>query len=203
MASFINFKICDNALECSGIEVCPVGAITYNEKEEKIEIDNDKCISCGKCETACPVGAFRVARTKEEEELIQKEIDEDPRTIKDLFVDRYGAAPLSEFFMIEAEDVCNKIKQDGFVLLELYEDETIECLLKSIPIKELTKDMPAETLFYKSPCSDELKEQYQLEEIPSLLVFKYGELVGKIEGYYNVDAKEEVLSKLNDIVKVD
>lgn len=203
MASFINFKICDNALECSGIEVCPVGAITYNEKEEKIEIDNDKCISCGKCETACPVGAFRVARTKEEEELIQKEIDEDPRTIKDLFVDRYGAAPLSEFFMIEADDVSNKIKQDGFVLLELYEDETIECLLKSIPIKELTKDMPAETLFYKSPCSDGLKEQYQLEEIPSLLVFKDGELVGKIEGYYNVDAKEEVLSKLNDIVKVD
>lgn len=203
MAVLINFKICDNAPECGGISVCPTGALTFDNSNNTIVIDNDKCISCGACEKECPIGAIRVSKTDDEFNKIQKEINDDTRTIKDLFVDRYGAAPLSEFFMIEADDVSNKIKQDGFVLLELYEDETIECLLKSIPIKELTKDMPAETLFYKSPCSDGLKEQYQLEEIPSLLVFKDGELVGKIEGYYNVDAKEEVLSKLNDIVKVD
>ncbi len=38
--------------------VCPVGAITKNEKGETI-INFDKCISCGKCMEACPFGAVQ------------------------------------------------------------------------------------------------------------------------------------------------
>ncbi len=200
MASFLNYKICDNAPECSGIEVCPVGAITFNEENESVEIDNGKCISCGKCEEACPVGAFRVARTKEEEEQIQKEIEEDPRTIKDLFVDRYGAAPLSEFFMIEAKDVKSKVDGEGIVLIEVYDEETIECLLKSIPIKELTETLPKDTLYFKCPYNEELKEGYKVEKMPSLLVFKKGKLVGKIEGYHTSDDKEWMIEQINKFV---
>lgn len=37
MPSFRNYKICDNSPECSGIEVCPVKAITFNEKHNLLK----------------------------------------------------------------------------------------------------------------------------------------------------------------------
>ena len=135
MAVLVNFKICDNAKECGGIAVCPTGALSYDDEKESIIIDNDKCISCGRCERECPIGAIMVARTDEEYDKLKKEIDNDSRTTKDLFVDRYGATPLSEFFMIESDDIENKVNNDGITLIELYNDDSIQCLLKSIAIK--------------------------------------------------------------------
>lgn len=144
MSVLINFKICDNAKECGGIEVCPTGALSWDEENETIKIDNEKCISCGTCERNCPIGAISVTHTEEEYSKKKQEIEEDPRTTKDLFVDRYGAAPLSDFFMIE-EDELDKKTGNGITLVECYEDDSIQCLLKSIPIKEITSDMPKDT----------------------------------------------------------
>ncbi len=198
MAVLINFKICDNAKECGGIEVCPTGALSWDEENETIKIDNEKCISCGSCEQNCPIGAIRVAYDDEEYKKISKEIEEDPRTTKDLFVDRYGAAPLSEFFMIEEKDLNKKIG-DGITLVECYEDDSIQCLLKSIPIKDITSNMPKDTMFYKVEANDELKKKYNINELPTLLLFKNGNLLGKIEGYYQVEQKEELINKINEI----
>ena len=200
MAVFVNFKICDNAKECGGVAVCPTGAFTYDDEKETIVIDNEKCISCGLCEKECPIGAIRVAKTEEEYNRIQEEIENDPRTTKDLFVDRYGAAPLSEFFMIESTEIKDKIKNNGITLIECYNDDSIQCLLKSIPIKELSQSLPKNTLFYKVESDDNLKKAYNLKELPSLLIFKNGDLLGNIEGYYTSDDKEIILNKIDDII---
>ena len=199
MPVLINFKMCDNAPECGGIAVCPTGALSWDEENETIKIDNDKCISCGSCEKECPIGAISVAYSDEEYKQKQKEIDDDPRTTKDLFVDRYGAVPLSEFFMVDENDLQSKLS-DALTLVECYEDETIQCLLKSIPIKELTEDMPKDTLFFKVSAGDKLKSEYNINELPALLVFKNKELTGKVEGYYTIEQKEELLSKLKELI---
>ncbi|MDE5539906.1 MAG: 4Fe-4S binding protein [Bacilli bacterium] len=201
MSVLVNYKICDNAKECGGIAVCPTGALSWNEEKESIEIDNNKCISCGLCEKECPIGAIIVAKTEEEYNKIQKEIDEDPRTTKDLFVDRYGAVAISDFFCIDLNEIKDKAVKDCITLIEVYNPEVAECLLKSIPIKDLTNSLPKDTLYYKTECNEIIPE-YGITELPSLLVFKKGELLGHIDGYYTTDEKDIVLSKLKDILKI-
>lgn len=200
MAVLVNFKICDNAKECGGIEVCPTGALSWNEEKETIEIDNNKCISCGLCEKECPIGAFKVARTNEEYQRMQKEIEDDPRTTKDLFVDRYGAVAISDFFTISLDEIDKKTEKDCITLIEVYNPDLAECLLKSIPIKDLTKELPKDTLYYKTESSENIKK-YDIQKLPSLLIFKHGNLLGHIDGYYMTDQKNELIEKINEIVK--
>lgn len=201
MSVLVNFKICDNAKECGGIVVCPTGALSYNNEKNTIVIDNKKCISCGLCEKECPIGAIQVAKTQEEYIKLENEINEDVRTIKDLFVDRYGSIPLSEFFVLDSENIKNKIVNDNITLIELYNDDSIKCLLKSIPIKDLTKDMPQDTLFYKVDASDEICKEYNIKELPSLLIFKSNKMLGSIEGYYESNRKKELLEEIVQIMK--
>lgn len=201
MAVLVNFKICDNAKECGGVAVCPTGAFSYDDEKDTIVIDNDKCIPCGLCEKECPIGAIIVTKTEEEYQKAKKEIEEDPRTIKDLFVDRYGASPLSEFFMIRMEQLEEKVNRNSFTLIECYQEDSIECLIKSIPIKKLTEELPKDTLFYKMEVDDSFIKKYQIKEVPSLLVFRKGILEGKIEGYYTEEKKDEFIEKLHKIVK--
>jgi len=57
-AVLINFKICDNFKDCSGIAVCPTKAFYWDRKKRTIAVDNEKCKSCGLCEESCPVDAI-------------------------------------------------------------------------------------------------------------------------------------------------
>lgn len=201
MAVLVNFKICDNAKECGGVAVCPTGALSYNDEKNTIIIENEKCISCGRCENECSIGAIMVSKNEKEYNKLKKEIDEDKRTTKDLFVDRYGAAPLSEFFMINADEIDDKVNNSCITLIELYNDDSIQCLLKSIAIKDLTKDLPKDTLFYKAKVNNNIFEKFKVKELPSLLIFEKSNFKGHIDGYFTGDEKWRLLDKLKLILK--
>lgn len=201
MSVLINFKICDNSKDCNGITVCPTKAITWDEKSKILKIDNSKCISCGKCEESCPVNAIRVARNEQEYKKIKKEIDEDPRKVSDLFIDRYGAASVSPAFLISPDKFEVQILESTKpAVVEFFKNSSIKCLLYSIPIKEL---LNIDVKYRKVNLSndDSLLKKYKIDQVPSLLFFNNGKLIGKIEGYYKSGSEDELKKKIESIIK--
>lgn len=103
--------------------------------------------------------------------------------------------------MIKSDEINNKLNINGITLIEFYNDDSIQCLLKSIPIKELTKDMPKNTLFYKVDTNDDILKKYNIKELPALLLFKNGKLLGHIDGYFTVNEKDKLIDKINLLIK--
>lgn len=204
MSVLINLKICDNAKECNGIAVCPAHALFWDEKKKKIGIDNSKCLSCGKCEKSCGVNAIFVAKTDEEYKKIKKKIDEDPRKISDLFVDRYGGTSLKVergYSDLKEKDFQGRILEAArsLAVVEVWNDSSIKCLISCIPIKELVSG--DDVIYRKFKVENqEFFKKYDITKLPALLFFSKGKLLGKIEGFYNKDMKEELKKKIDGII---
>ncbi|MBQ6992551.1 MAG: 4Fe-4S binding protein [Clostridia bacterium] len=205
MAVLVNFKICDNDKACSGMSACPNEVFEWDEKNSTLVIHNEKCISCGLCEKACMVSAIKVARTEEEYKKIEKEFDDDPRTINDLLVDRYGATPIDKAMIGKENEIELKLGDAKRpFMVELYNEDSIMCLLKSIPMKKIADTFDENTRYRKIEItSDAILEKYDIKELPSLLFFKNGKMVGKIEGYIDEDNKDELLNKVKEFRKLN
>ncbi len=202
MSVLINFKICDNVSECGGIEKCPTGALFWDEENNRIGIDNEKCINCGLCVSECPVGAIKVARDEEEYEELKKKIKDDPRRISDLFIERYGAMSVHPDVLIKDSELDGEVKMHTKPLLvELFREDDIMCLRKSIPIREL---IPGEDIvFRKVEIKDKepIVEKYNVSKFPCLLFFRNGKVVGKVEGYWGTDERNELENKVRELIK--
>lgn len=203
MAVLVNFKICDNDKACSGMAVCPNGVFEWDETNKTLLIHNEKCVSCGLCEKACMVNAIKVAKTDEEYQKIQKEIDNDPRSINDLLVDRYGGMPIDEAMIGKAEEIDVKLLEGTRpFIVELFNDDSIMCLLKSIPMKKIADAFDENTRYRKiEVTSDDVLKKYDIKELPSLLFFKDGVLKGKIDGYIDEDNEQELMNKIEEFKK--
>lgn len=195
MPAIINHKICDNASACGGISVCPVGAFAYNEKTKKIEIDNEKCISCGACEKTCPIGAIGVARTQEEFEELKQAIEDDPRNPEDLFVDRYGGDIVNEDVMVEFSEIEEIIKKED-CLIEIIDEDNIMCLLKSITYSEILENSNFTQYYRCLIASDDDISKYGISELPSLLLCRGGVVKKVIAGYFEENNKQELFNLL-------
>jgi len=198
MPPIINFKICDNAAECGGVEVCPTKAITWNESKKTLEIDDSKCINCGLCVKECPVGAIKVATSKDLE-LIKQEYEKDQRRTSDLFIERYGASSMDPTALVSPIFLQSQIDKKLTLVAEIYDNDLAMCLVKSIPIKDLFKN---KILYYKINIkfAPNLIKEYKIKKLPCLLFFKNGQLTGKIEGYYGLDKKTQLLTKISEFI---
>ncbi|HLN19172.1 MAG TPA: 4Fe-4S binding protein [Patescibacteria group bacterium] len=198
MPVLINYKICDNAKDCSGISACLNDALSWDNRKKRIKIDNKKCVSCGLCEKACPVEAIKVAKNQKEYRKINDEIKNDPRKIGDLFVDRYGAQPISPAFMLAEKKFQQYfLDYDSLAIAEFYNDDSIRCLLKSIPVRDLIGWFNAR--YRKINVSAGLQKKYKINKLPAFLFFKKGKLIGKIEGFWEIRDAGELKGKIKKI----
>lgn len=196
----VNFKICDNSPECGGIAECSTGALSWDDVNKTIIVDNEKCISCGKCEEACPVGAIKVASSEEEYDKLKQEIDEDPRQIADLYLDRYGAQPILPAFLIKADEFQQSVVASTIpAVAELFEPDSIMCMLRSIPIKDLFAGVNIK--YQKVEINDKLRGKYNIVNLPALLFFADGKQLGKIEGYIDLEHKDKLQAKIDKIIR--
>lgn len=191
MPAIINYKICDNAKECSGIGVCPTGAIFWDEKKH-LMIDEKKCISCGKCAKSCPAQAIRIA-IGDEYKKIKKEIEHDKRKITDLFIERYGAQSIDKNILINESAFNNLVLNSRkLVVGEFFDNESTRCLIYSIPIKELfNKNIE----YYKV----EVGKKYK--NLPFLVFYKNGKMLGKVEGYFENREKKKLIEEIKKIIQ--
>lgn len=212
MAVFVNFNICDNSPECSGIAVCPQGAIYWDEKKENalgetgmLSIDNKKCISCGKCvsEDGCPVGALLLADTEEAAERIVNDIRIVPERIRALFVERYGAEPVDDKVCIEQEKIGELINaSEGITVLEEFVGDSIQCLLSSIPVEEILIKLEELRMgdclnYYKCDVSERPDEE---KEYPLLRLYRKGKILAEISGYFDQEHKAMLWAELRRVL---
>lgn len=195
MSILINFKICDNAPECDSIKSCPTGALFWDDVKKEIGVDNSKCICCKKCEEACPVGAIKVAKNKEEEKEIKEEYEGDWRKKEDLFVDRYGANPIDPHTFISLEELKTLIKTGKKILIEFFYDNSAQCLLSSIPIKELVKGQD-EIIYRKVKVDEDAKKEFGVSKLPCLVLFENQNVMSKAEGVFYPEEFDKLKEEL-------
>lgn len=201
MAVLINFKICDNDKACNGMSICPKKVFSWNEETKSLEINNDLCINCGLCASSCMVSAIKMAKTEEEYKEIEKEFENDPRTINDLFIERYGASLIDPEAMGGTEDeIDDKLHSSRPLVLELYNEDSIQCLLKSIPVKELLQEFDIEARYRKiEVTTSNLLDKYKITNLPALVFIKNGTVLGTIEGYYTDEQSRELFTQIHNL----
>lgn len=202
MPVLVNFKICDNSPECNGIYACPTGAFHFDRKKETIVIDENLCIECGKC-ACCPAGAIHYAKDESERKRIKKEIEDDPRRVEDLFVNRYGATVLPDFFVIEENAFEKEVENyPGRRVCEIVTEDSIECLVHSIPIKKVL-ERHREWRYRKMLLKDmDIVKKYNISVFTCLLFFEKGIFIGKVEGYYDDSQIKEFQDEIDNIVNI-
>ena len=53
----VNAEKCPQNHKCPSMAVCPQGAISQKDIYALPQVDQEKCVSCGKCIRYCPKGA--------------------------------------------------------------------------------------------------------------------------------------------------
>ena len=198
----INRNICDNAKECGGIEVCPTGAMYWDEEKEMIRCNKTECIDCGLCADNCPVGAILWGTDDEDYERKKKEVAEEKRTLEELNVERYGAAPIEEFIENSRLKELEKSTPSPYILLEFFRDASIQCLLHSIRVEEIKELFgKGKNVYYKKVhlSDDDVCNICKIDQFPALVVLKGGNIRGVVEGYYDDEQKKEFFKKLIDL----
>lgn len=208
MPILINFNICDNSPECSGLVVCDFGAIYWDENELNalgqkgtLCCDNTKCVACRKCvgDEGCPVGAIVFSDSEDELESKKREAIIDPNIVGSLFVERYGAEPIDKDNVISMDELQTLLLNNkGTMIVEEFADSSIQCLISSIPAETIINQVCSilrvnNVKYYKCDVSE--SDDYALN-LPVLKIYSQEELVAQVDGYYNDEQKTDLIEVL-------
>ena len=201
MGVLINKKRCDNTDVCPCIEECPAGAFYWDDKKKSVAVDDNLCVNCRQCVITCEAGAVKVARTEEEYQNLKTEYDEDIMSIEELFQDRFGASIVDEKYSLGLDELHQLTKDSNKLLLvEFYNDDQANCLINSIPINEIVMEIKAPISYRKINVGDvNLLNQYDINALPTLVIFSKGKVIFKYCGFLDVAAKEKMLEKLKEV----
>ena len=196
----INYNICDNAPECSGIEACPTGAMHWDEEKQRIDFIADTCIDCGACADACPVGAILWGENDADYERKKIEVDNETRRQEDLVVERYGAAPIEAVLGSDVKEYIKNAKKD-YIFLEFFNDDSIQCLLHSIPVEEIKSALGINFAYKKIQLTKmEDCDICKITELPALVVVKNTKVSSAVCGYFDDGQKDEFIQKLKVLI---
>ncbi len=94
-----------------------------------------------------------------------------------------------------ADDVL-KASQNKAVLVDFYADWCGPCKMLSPIVDQLAEELGGKVEVVKVNVDDsmEVSSKYGIQSIPTLMVFKNGEMVQRMEGFQNKDALKEKLS---------
>lgn len=206
MTIILNRKLCDNAPECGGIAVCPVGAFYYDEKKMQVMIDNDKCIECLKCTLpdTCPVGCILYARNEEEEKRIKKMINSDPRSSKWLWKARYGCeaaiTPPKEK-VINENNFEEILEKKGLKLIDLWHYDFLDCRLHSPLFEEILNGIQKEIKICKLNAQEfsKLAKRLNVSKFPTLILLDKNNEIYRYEGL--LENKKKFITKINQDIK--
>lgn len=98
---------------------------------------------------------------------------------------------------INQKDIDNSIKQNKIAVIDFFADWCMPCVMMSPIIDELAQNYSSKISFFKINVDDnkEASEKFKVMGIPTLLVFKNGEVADRIVGAMSFDVLNEKLKK--------
>jgi len=208
MKIIINHNLCDEAVECGGIEVCPTGAFYYDYKRKRVAIDESKCTLCLRCTLpdACPVGCILFARSIGDAKKIQSMIKEDPRTAKWLWRERYGCQPgktAPKAIEVTTANIDQVLTDNGYKLIDVWHPDFLDCRINSALFADLLDAAKKKLAIYKLNASTypDLAKKLKVQQFPSLLLYKNDSEIWRLGGLIEPEKVKAVNKKLRSLIK--
>jgi len=207
MPIIINHNLCDEAPECGGIEVCPVGAFYYDYKRKKVAVDKKKCIECLKCTLpdACPVGCIIYARNEKEEKKIKKAINNNTKTRKWLWKERFGCQPAltpPKAKIVTNSNLDSILKLNGFKLIDVWHNDFLDCRYHSVLFEDVVGNIKVKITAYKldGQNNNEVVKKLKIKKFPTLLIYKDNKEIWRFEEYISKNNLKEIKDKLKKLI---
>lgn len=206
MPIIINHNLCDEALECGGIEVCPTKAFYFDTKTKRVKVNRKKCTECLKCTLpdACPVGCILYARNKDEEERILKMIKLDPRTSKWLWKERYGCQPAKtppKAKIITDANYKKVMSEEEYKIIDVWHYDHLDCRVFSALYEDLVGMSKIKIYKLDAKRYPEVAKKLRVKKFPTLLLCKDYQEIFRHEGLMKKKEIKDNSTRITKLVK--
>jgi Fe-S-cluster-containing hydrogenase component 2 len=198
MSIIIDLYLCKHAKGCLGATACPTGALHWDNEKRRLSFDDEKCHQCGLCENACEADV--ISMKEYTSECAERKLRHRNSVIRpcNFAQERYGTALINKDFELSLSSFVKRdFCADSVVAVEVYDKNSIECLLYSIPIDYLFEKRGVK--FRKMEVSDNFLSENRISTLPALLFFRDGKEIGRVEGFYNYHQRHDLLRKIENL----